>query len=110
MSFWSLEPVHESQGPEVLFTQNPILNLVKKFLPCILNENPMTVYRTVQISEDQVTRFEKMMAENGFEIIQNEAPDIPLEVQREMERRAKNWDPNLAVPASELLEKLKARL
>jgi len=70
----------------------------------------MTVYRTVQISEEQVTRFEKMMEENGFEIIQNEAPDIPLEVQREMERRSKNWDPNQAIPASELLETLKARL
>lgn len=69
----------------------------------------MTIYRTVQISDDQLPRFEKMMAENGFEIIDNEAPEIPMEVQKEMELRSKNWDPNLAIPASELLERLKAR-
>jgi hypothetical protein len=47
----------------------------------------MTVYRTVRISDDQLPKFEKMMDENGFEIILNEAPEIPLEMQKEMERR-----------------------
>jgi len=44
----------------------------------------MTVYRTVQISDDQIPRFEKMMEENRFEIILTEAPEIPLEVQKEI--------------------------
>ena len=70
----------------------------------------MTVYRTVQISDDQLPKFEKMMEENGFEIILNEAPEIPLEVQNEMQRRAKNWDPLKAIPAKEGIEKLRSRL
>jgi len=49
----------------------------------------MTIYRTVQISDDQLPKFEKIMEENGFEIILSEAPEIPLEVQQEVERR---WD------------------
>jgi hypothetical protein len=50
----------------------------------------MTVYRTVQISDDQLSKFEKMMEENGFEIILAEPPEIPMEVQKEMERRWEN--------------------
>jgi|GEM_PF-1105597 hypothetical protein len=69
----------------------------------------MPVYRTVQIADDQLPRFEKMMEENGFEIIISEAPEIPLEVQREMQRRADNWDPLKAIPTEVLLEKLRNR-
>jgi hypothetical protein len=50
----------------------------------------MAVYRTVQISDDQLPKFEKMMEENGFEIIPSEASEIPIEVQEEMKRRWEN--------------------
>lgn len=69
----------------------------------------MTVFRTVQIPGDQLPKFEKMMEENGFEIVQNEDPEIPMEVQEEMERRARNWNSDTAIPADELLAKLKAK-
>lgn len=70
----------------------------------------MTVYRTVQIPDDQLSRFEKMMKENGFEIITNEAPEIPIEVQREMERRWETRHERTSISADELLKKLKGRL
>ena len=38
----------------------------------------------VQISDDLIPEFEKMMEEDGFEIILSEAPEIPLEVQNEI--------------------------
>jgi len=47
----------------------------------------MTVFRTVQMSNDQVSRFEKLMEQPGFEIVLNEASEIPIEVQKEMQRR-----------------------
>ena len=50
----------------------------------------MAVYRTVQISDDQLPKFEKMMEENGFEIIPSEASEIPIEIQEEMKRRWEN--------------------
>jgi hypothetical protein len=50
----------------------------------------MAVYRTVQISDDQLPKFEKMMEENGFEIIPSEAFEIPIEVQKEMKTRWEN--------------------
>ncbi len=69
----------------------------------------MTVYRTVQISDDQLPRFEKMMEENGFEIILSEAPEIPIEVQKEMERRWETRDERTSISGDELLKKLKNR-
>ncbi len=70
----------------------------------------MTVLRTVQISDDQLSRFEKMMEENGFKIIREDYSEIPLEVQQEIERRAVNWDDKLAIPAEEVLTRLRNRL
>ena len=70
----------------------------------------MTVLRTVQISDDQLPRFEKMMEENGFKIIREDYSEIPLEVQQEIERRAGNWDDKLAIPAEEVLIRLRNRL
>ncbi len=70
----------------------------------------MTVLRTVQISDDQLPRFEKMMEENGFKIIREDYSEIPLHIQNEMERRSGNWDDNLAIPAEEVLKKLRNSL
>ncbi len=70
----------------------------------------MTVLRTVQISDDQIPRFEKMMEENGFKIIWEDHSEISPEVQREMERRSENWDDKLAIPAEEVLIRLRGRL
>jgi hypothetical protein len=69
----------------------------------------MTVYRTVQISDDQLPKFEKMMEENGFDIILNEAPEIPLEVQKEMQRRWETRHERSSISGDELLKKLRNR-
>jgi hypothetical protein len=70
----------------------------------------MTVYRTVQISDDQLPKFEKIMEDNGFEIILNEVPEISMVVQEEMQKRAQNWDPIIAIPADEVLRRLNNRI
>jgi hypothetical protein len=69
----------------------------------------MTVLRTIQISADQIPRFEKMMEENGFKIIREEYSEIPVEVQHEMEKRSGNWDDKLSIPAEEVLFRLRSR-
>ena len=70
----------------------------------------MTVLRMVQISDDQLPRFEKMMEENGFKIIEEDNAEIPAEVQQEMERRSARWDDNHAIPAEVVLKNLRSRL
>ena len=46
-----------------------------------------------------------MMEKDGFEIILSEAPEIPLEVEKEIVKRGRNWYPKLATPAVEVLAK-----
>ena len=70
----------------------------------------MTVLRMVQITDDQLPRFEKMMEENGFKIIREDNAEIPEEVQQEMERRSASWDDNQAIPAEVVLKNLRSRL
>lgn len=70
----------------------------------------MPVLRTIQISDNQIPRFEKMMEENGFKIICEDHSEISCEVQREMERRFGNWDDKLSIPAEEVLIRLRSRL
>ena len=70
----------------------------------------MTVIRTVQISDDQLPRFEKMMEENGFIIIQENNSEISPEVQLEMERRLAIWDDKRAIPADEVIIRLRKGL
>jgi hypothetical protein len=70
----------------------------------------MTVLRMVQITDDQLLRFEKMMEENGFKIIREDNAEIPAEVKEEMERRSASWDDNQAIPADIVLKNLRSRL
>ena len=70
----------------------------------------MTVLRMVQITDDQLLRFEKMMEENGFKIVREEDAEIPAEVKEEMERRSASWDDNQAIPADIVLKNLRSRL
>ena len=70
----------------------------------------MTVLRMVQITDDQLPRFEKMMEENGFKIVREEDAEIPAEVKEEMERRSASWDDNQAIPAEVVLKNLRSRL
>lgn len=68
------------------------------------------VLRMVQITYDQLPRFEKMMEENGFKIVWEDNAEIPAEVQKEMERRSASWDDNQAIPADIVLKNLRSRL
>ncbi len=70
----------------------------------------MTVFRMVQIADDQLPGFEKMMEENGFKIIRENYAEIQPEVQREIERRSAAWDDHQAIPAEEVLNRLRSRL
>jgi hypothetical protein len=63
----------------------------------------MTVYRTVELSEEQVSQFEKLALENGFVVVEDADPEIPQEIQNQMTERAETWNATTAISKEQLL-------
>ena len=63
----------------------------------------MTVYRTVELSEEQVHQFEKLALEHGFVVVEDTDPEIPKEIQDQMAERAKKWNSTTAISKEQLL-------
>ena len=63
----------------------------------------MTVYRTVELSEEQVSQFEKLALENGFVVVEDADPEIPQEIQNQMAERAETWNATTAISKEQLL-------
>ncbi|HOY96641.1 MAG TPA: hypothetical protein PK509_12935 [Catalimonadaceae bacterium] len=63
----------------------------------------MTVYRTVELSEEQVHQFEKLAFEHGFVVVEDTDPEIPKEIQDQMAERAENWNATSAISKEQLL-------
>ena len=50
----------------------------------------MTINRTVELSEEQVSDFEKLAHQDGFGVFIDNEPEMPEEIQQQMEERARN--------------------
>jgi len=69
----------------------------------------MTVYRTVELSEEQVSLFEKLALENGFVVVEDADPEIPQEIQDQMAERAETWNATTAISKEQLLSSFRGK-
>jgi len=69
----------------------------------------MTVYRTVELSEEQVSQFEKLALENGFVVVEDADPEIPKEIQNQMAERAETWNATTAISKEQLLSSFRGK-
>ena len=69
----------------------------------------MTVYRTVELSEEQVSQFEKLALENGFVVVEDADPEIPQEIQDQMAERAETWNATTAISKEQLLKSFRGK-
>jgi hypothetical protein len=69
----------------------------------------MTVYRTVELSEEQVSQFEKLALENGFVVVEDADPEIPQEIQDQMAERAETWNATTAISKEQLLSSFRGK-
>ena len=69
----------------------------------------MTVYRTVELSEEQVSQFEKLALENGFVVVEDAYPKIPQEIQDQMAERAETWNATTAISKEQLLSSFRGK-
>jgi hypothetical protein len=68
----------------------------------------MTVYRTVELSEEQVARFEEFARENGFVVVEDLDPELPEEIKKEILDRAENWTSASAISKEQLFAAFKS--
>jgi hypothetical protein len=69
----------------------------------------MTVYRTVELSEEQVSQFEKLALENGFVVVEDADPEIPQEIQNQMAERTETWNATTAISKEQLLSSFRGK-
>ena len=69
----------------------------------------MTVYRTVELSEEQVSQFEKLALENGFVVVEDADPEFPQEIQDQMAERAETWNATTAISKEQLLSSFRSK-
>ncbi len=69
----------------------------------------MTVYRTVELSEEQVSQFEELALENGFVVVEDADPEIPQEIQDQMAERAETWNATTAISKEQLLNSFRGK-
>ena len=74
----------------------------------IIIEQNMTVYRTVELSEEQVARFEEFARENGFVVVEDLDPELPEEIKKEILDRAENWTSASAISKEQLFAAFKS--
>ena len=69
----------------------------------------MTVYRTVELSVEQVSQFEKLALENGFVVVEDADPEIPNEIQNQMADRAETWNATTYISKEQILSSFRGK-
>jgi len=63
----------------------------------------------VELSEEQVSHFEEFAHKYGFVVVEDDEPEIPDDIQKQMIERAQNWNASTAISKEQLLNSFREK-